>query len=95
LLLALASAIILQRAAKNAKREAEQSLMAKVKLLQARTAPSAEQNQADQAKQLLDEIRELRRGAFVPFWQNPIVSALSVSSGSMTLLQVLIWFMGR
>jgi hypothetical protein len=95
LLLALASAIILQRAAKDAKRDAEQSLMAKVKLLQARTAPSAEQNQADQAKQLLDEIRGLRRGAFVPFWQNPVVGAVSVSSGGMTLLQVLIWFMGR
>jgi hypothetical protein len=93
--LAIASIVILQRAAKQAKRIAEESLTKKWKQLQARSAPSAEQNDADQAGQLLQEIRELRRGAFVPFWENPVISAVFVPSGGMAVLQILIWFMGR
>jgi len=93
--LAIASVVILQRAAKQAKRTAEESLTKKLKHLQARIAPSPEQNDAPQAEQLLEEIRELRRGAFVPFWENPVISAVFVPSGGMTVLQVLIWFMGR
>jgi hypothetical protein len=95
LLLALASVLILQRAAQAAKREAEENMIVKVKALQARNAPTPEQNDADQAKQLLDEIRDLRRGAFAPFWENPVVGALFLSSGGTTALQVMIWFMSR
>jgi hypothetical protein len=93
--LALASAVTLQLAAKHAKREAERSLDKKVRQLEAEAAPSAEQNQANQAARLLEEIRNLRRGAFVSFWQNPIVGAITASSGSMTLIQLVIWLMGR
>jgi hypothetical protein len=95
LLLALASVVILQRAARKAKSAAEDSLATKIRLLEASTAPSVEQNNANQAKQLLDEIRNLRRGAFAPFWENPVVGALFLSSGGTTALQLLIWFMNR
>ena len=93
--LSLASVVILQRAAQAAKRKAEQTLTAKVKRLQAQAAPSAIQNDASQAEKLLEEIRSLHRGAFVPFWQNPVVGALFLSSGGTTMLQMMIWFMGR
>ena len=93
--LALASAVTLQLAARRAKRYAERSLDKKVQRLQAGPEPSARENQANQASRLLDEIRDLRRGAFVPFWQNPVVGAIFASSGSMTLIQLAIWFMGR
>jgi hypothetical protein len=93
--LSLASVIILQRAAKQAKRDAELSLEAKVKRLQAKAAPSAAQNNATQAEKLLEDIRALNRGAFVPFWENPVVGAIFLSSGGTTLLQVFVLFLGR
>jgi hypothetical protein len=94
-ILALASVVILQTAAREAKRKAEASLAAKIKKLQAQAAPSVAQNNAAQAERLLDEIQHLNRGAFVPFWDNPVVGALFLSSGGTTALQVFIWFMGR
>ena len=45
--------------------------------------------------ELLEEMRQLRRGAFVPFWENPVVGAVFLSSGGTTMIQVFIWFMGR
>ena len=95
LVLAVASVLILQRAAKTAKHDAEASLATKVKKLRSRAAPNPEQNDADRAQELLEEIQKLRRGAFVPFWENPAVGAVVLSSGGTTLLQVLIWLMGR
>ena len=88
------------QAAKTAKREAERSLAErslseKVKRLQAEAAPSVAQNSAAQAEKLLDEIRNLKHGAFVPFWENPVVGAIFLSSGGTTLLQVVVWFMAR
>jgi hypothetical protein len=94
-ILALASVVILQCAAKEAKRKAEGSLAAKVKKLQAQTAPSQAQNNASRAQELLKEISALHRGAFVPFWENPVVGAVFLSSGGTTILQVAILFMGR
>jgi hypothetical protein len=94
-ILALASVVILQRAAKDSKRKAELSLSAKVKKLQAQVAPSPAQNNANQAARLLEEIQQLDRGAFVPFWENPVVGAIFLSSGGTTLLQIFILFMGR
>ena len=95
LTLALASVIILQQAAKAAKRKAEKSLTAKVRRLQAVAAPSIAENNSAQAQQLLEEIKQLNRGAFVPFWENPVVGAVFLSSGGTTMLQAFIWFMGR
>jgi hypothetical protein len=93
--LALASIVILQRAAKEAKCVAEQSLEAKVKKLKARIAPSAAANDAAREEELLKEVQGLNRGAFVPFWENPVVGAIFLSSGGTTVLQLFIWFMSR
>jgi len=93
--LALASVVILQRAAKAAKHRAEQSLAGKVRRLQAQVAPTSAQNNAARAEELLREIRQLDRGAFVPFWENPVVGALFLSSGGTTVIQGLVWFLGR
>jgi hypothetical protein len=89
--LSLASVVILQRSAKEAKAKAEKSLEAKVKRAQARSAPTAAQNTTDQAQQLLEEIRGLNRGAFVPFWENPVVGAVFGASGGTTILQLVFW----
>ena len=93
--LALVGVVIVQRTAREAKRTAEASLIAKVKKLQFRAAKTIEENQATQAEQLLDEIRQLRRGAFVPFWQNPVLGAILLPSGGATILNALILFLGR
>ena len=94
LVLAAASIIILQNAARKAKNEAEATLAAKVKRLQAATAESEVKNNTNQAERLLEEIRSLRRGAFVPFWENPVLGAVLLPSSGLALLQMLIWFMG-
>lgn len=94
-ILALASVVILQHAAREAKRKAEQSMSAKVKKLQSQVAPSDAQNNATQAEKLLKEISELQRGAFVPFWENPVVGAVFLSSGGTTVFQLAIWMMNR
>jgi len=87
--------VILQQSAKVAKDKAEQSLAEKVKRSQAQAAPSVAHHNATQAEALLTEIRDLNRGAFVPFWENPVVGAIFLSSGGTTLLQIAIWFVGR
>jgi hypothetical protein len=94
LTLAAVSVMILQTAARKAKRDAEASLEAKVKRLQAATAGSQAQNNANQAAKLLEEIHTLRRGAFVPFWENPVFRAILLPSGGTVVLQVLIWLIG-
>jgi len=94
LVLAAASVIILQNAARQAKNEAEATLAAKVKRLQAATAESEVKNNTNQAERLLEEIRSLRRGAFVPFWENPVLGAVLLPSSGLAVLQMLIWFMG-
>jgi hypothetical protein len=93
--LSLAGVMVLQHAAREAKSRAEESLSLKIKQLQHKTEPDTEKNNVKQAEELLEEIRSLRRGAFAPFWENPIVGALFLSSGGTTILQMLIWGMGR
>lgn len=90
--IAIASVVILQRAAKQARAKAEESLDAKVKSAQALAAPSRRENDAAQAQKLLDEIRTLKRGAFVGFWESPVLGAALVPSGGTALLQLLFWF---
>ena len=66
-----------------------------MKRLQATTAESPAKNNANQAEKLLEEIRRLRRGAFVPFWENPVLGAVLLPSGGTAVFQMLVWFMGR
>jgi hypothetical protein len=89
--LSIVSVVILQRAAQAARCKAESSLAAKLKRAEAVAAPSTEANDARQAEKLLEEIRTLRRGAFVGFWQNPALSAVLVPSGGTAMIQLLLW----
>ena len=88
--LAIASVVILQRAAQRARRHAQQSLKAKIKRAQAQLAPSPQANDAAQAEKLLEEIGELKRGAFVGFWENPTLSAILLPSGGTAMIQLFI-----
>jgi hypothetical protein len=92
--LALASIFILQRAAKDARDDAIERLGAKVKNSQAAQKTPAEMN-ADEGAKLLQEIRDIKEGAFVPFWQSPAVGAFFLSSGSFTIVEILSFFAGR
>jgi hypothetical protein len=93
--LALAGVLVLQQAARAAKANAEETLTAKVKRLQAQTAPTPAHRDAEQAEKLLQEIRNIRRGAFVSFWDNPVIGAIFLSSGGTTLIQILVWFLEK
>jgi hypothetical protein len=66
-----------------------------VKRLQAQAAVNPAQNAAAQADSLLKEIREIRYGAFGSIWNNPVLGAVLLGPGGLTILQMLIWFMGR
>jgi hypothetical protein len=94
LTLAASSVVILQIAARKAKKEVITTLEAKVKRLQAATAESAARNNANQVEKLLEEIRTLRRGAFVSFWENPVLHAMLLPSGATVVLPILVWLMG-
>lgn len=87
--------LIVQHAARDAKQEAERVLANKVHQARAAAAPSAAVHSANQAEQLLDEIRDVNRGAFVGFWQNPVVGALLVPSGGTVLVELSVWLLGR
>jgi hypothetical protein len=94
-LLALSSVIILQKAAVKAKRAAEDSLDAKLKNARAAAAVSKAANESDQLEKLLEEIRALRRGAFVRLRDNPILGALLMPSFGLVLIQLLTWLGSR
>jgi hypothetical protein len=89
--LSIASVVILQSAAQAARNRAVESLTAKVKRAEAAVAETPQRNDAAQAEKLLDEIHNLRRGAFVGFWQNPALSAVLVPSGATMVIQLLQW----
>ncbi len=93
--LAIISVIILQQAARKAKRDALDHLGEKIKRVQASIAPSAPANNAAQAKDLFDEIEGLHRGAFARPWENPVFGAILLPSGVTVLIQLLMWFNNR
>jgi hypothetical protein len=94
-LVAVASVLILQLAAGKAKRLAIANLKAKVKRLQNIAAPSKAESNASQAEKLLDEINDIRRGAFARAWESPLFGAMLLPSGGLTLVQALIWALGH
>jgi len=87
LVLAAASSIILQNAAREARKTGVQRLKAKVHEKH-RQASTVKEHESDQAKSLLDEIMNLRRGAFAPLSKNPLVGALLVNSSGVVLLEL-------
>jgi hypothetical protein len=92
------SSVILQRSARKARDIGLASLQEKLNRLRGAAAKSEkekEQHDVSQAEKLVDEIRNLRTGAFGTFWQNPILGALLVPSGGTALIQLLPYLTGR
>ena len=89
LALAAASMIILQNAALRARDIGLETLRAKVEAAEQKAAPTPEVNQAAVGRKLLDELQSLDRGAFAPFWQNPLIGAILIPSGGSVLLELL------
>ena len=87
--LAAASYLILQRAAKHARALGVRNLKAKVNQKESEAAKSVAEHEASQAEKLLDEISNLRRGAFVPFSKGPLVGGLLVNSSGLVLVELL------
>jgi hypothetical protein len=94
LVLCVTSVVMLQRAARRARDSAIQSLQAKSHG-RIRETKSEKEHAADEAKLLLDEIRSLRRGAFVPLWENPLVGALLIPSGGTVLIEMTAYLLAR
>lgn len=88
LALAASSMIILQNAALKARDTGLERLRAKVEAAEQKAAPTPEVNQAFVGRKLLDELQSLDKGAFAPFWQNPLIGALLIPSGGSVLLEL-------
>lgn len=98
LALAVTSVLILQHAARRAREFGLAGLEAKLNAMKgaaAHTAAERERHGMEQAEKLLEEIRDLRTGAFVGFWSNPILGALLVPSGGTAVLELLSYLVGR
>ncbi|MGC3958345.1 MAG: hypothetical protein QM813_10515 [Verrucomicrobiota bacterium] len=93
--LATASVVIQQHVAHKAKKVAEASLASKIKRLREATHRTREDNDVDQAEKLLDEIKNIRRGAFARLWENPVFGAILLPSGGTALIQIIAWASNR
>ena len=89
LALAAASMIILQNAALKARDAGMETLRAKVEAAEQKAAPTPEANQAAVGRKLLEELQSLDKGAFAPFWQNPLIGAILIPSGGSVVLELL------
>ncbi len=54
-----------------------------------KAAPTPEAKRAAVGRKLLDELQSLDKGAFAPFWKNPLVGAILIPSGGSVLLELL------
>ena len=86
--LAAASYIILQRAASRAREIGVGNLKTKVNEKHREAAASVAEHESNQAELLLQEIHDLRRGAFAPLSKNPLVGALLVNSSGAILVEI-------
>ncbi|UCD50607.1 MAG: hypothetical protein JSW27_24160, partial [Phycisphaerales bacterium] len=62
-------------------------------LHKARYGEPKEDEKGNRIQSMMDEVTELREGAFRPFSENPIVAALLIPSGGAGLLAVLAYFL--
>ncbi len=86
--LAAASYIILQRAASRAREIGVEALKTKLNEKHREAAASVAEHESNQAELLLQEINDLRRGAFAPLSKNPLVGALLVNSSGAILVEI-------
>ncbi len=95
LILAGTSSFILQRAAAKARETGAENLKDKVNDARKSASPTPTAHAAQQGEELLAEIQNLRRGAFVSAWRAPLVGALLVPSTGTIVLQLLAVFFNR
>lgn len=94
-IVAAASIVILQRAARRARDQSVRDMQEKLmhfKFSIAKTEDEKQQVEVSGAEKLLDEVRGLREGAFAGFWGNPVVGALLVPSGGAALIEIVHYF---
>ena len=89
LALCAASMLILRQSALRAREIGLENLRSQVEALEREANPSSTANQAAVGRRLLDELKELDKGAFAPIWQNPVVSAILIPSGGSVLIELL------
>ncbi|MGZ4965378.1 MAG: hypothetical protein ACXWC8_22720, partial [Limisphaerales bacterium] len=87
----VASVVVLDLAARKARRISISRLEENV---EKRKVP-AEKRQGDVAAELLEEARNLKKGAFVPFWQKPLVRAMLLPSGGGALIELITRFLSN
>jgi hypothetical protein len=87
--LAALSYLILQRAALRAQDYSIRSFRTKLNEKLRKAAPSEAEHESSQAEKLLEEISNLRRGAFAPISQNPLLGALLLNSSGVVLIELL------
>jgi hypothetical protein len=93
--LAGSSIVILQRAARRARDQSEKHLTEKLQQLRTQRAAAtgrAEEHALDEGEQLLQEMHNLKTGAFAGFWGNPVVRAVLVPSGGAAFLEIVQYF---
>jgi hypothetical protein len=88
--LAITCAIVLQRTAERARGVAIERMTRY--LTHAKTKKGPSNARITQIEMLLDDVRNLRRGAFVPFMQQPLMRAVMVPVGSFGGLQLVEYF---
>jgi hypothetical protein len=89
MLMAAASSVILHMAAQKARKAGVHSLHAKINAKKRQAAPSVLEHEASQGEELLDEIKNLRRGAFAPLSKNPLIGGLLLNSSGAVLIELL------
>lgn len=85
-------AVILRRSAEKARRMAVKRLW--VKQVHAKGQGDEAKHMAEQIGLMIESIRSIRQGAFLPFFQQPLVQALALffgSGGSFLLLEYMSW----
>ncbi len=96
LVVAVASIIILQHAARRARDISAANLESKLHELKVGTdvtSADTKRRSVDEAQGLLNEIKGLNTGAFAGFWGNPVVGALLLPTGGTALIGLISYFM--
>jgi hypothetical protein len=87
--------ILLQSAARKAQQIAISRLKQKVEEAARDSARNPKEHRTDKAEKLLEAVKNLKTGAFAPFWENPLVGAILIPSGGTVFLEALFYLFGK
>jgi hypothetical protein len=87
--LSAVSVIIVQQSARKARQRSIQRLEERQQEWQSRQRSTPEADAPTQMDRMLQRLRHLERGAFVPFYANPVWSALAIPWGGSALFDIL------